>query len=346
MGFLDATGVTTLVTQLKGVFSALAHKHSASDVTSGTLPVNRGGTGKGTHTSNSVLTGNGTSAVNNVSTASGALYATSSNGAPQFGTLPVGQGGTGKATHTSNALLTGNGTSAVKNVATANGALYATSANGAAQFGTLPVAQGGTGAATHTSNSILTGNGTSAVKNVATANGALYATSANGAAQFGTLPVAQGGTGGTTAADARDNLDAAEDGGASTYTTLYDAEQAITDVAAAVGDVDVTTDGDLQSQVSTLRDSVGYWKIIRAGWIDLGHASSANIDYTVHCSFSSPVTTGQRDMMRVFVCPDSYSNGFTVAVTNLTVNGFDVVCNALDTWGHAGVYMAITHVTQ
>jgi hypothetical protein len=68
---------------------------AASAITSGTLGVARGGTGKATHTSNAILTGNGTSAVNNVATANGAFYATSSNGAAKFGTLPIAQGGTG-----------------------------------------------------------------------------------------------------------------------------------------------------------------------------------------------------------------------------------------------------------
>ena len=64
------------------------HEHSAADISSGTFPVARGGTGKTTHTSNAVLTGN----------ANGAMYATAANGAPKFGTLPVAQGGTGKTT--------------------------------------------------------------------------------------------------------------------------------------------------------------------------------------------------------------------------------------------------------
>lgn len=71
---------------------------NADNITSGTLSVSHGGTGKTTHTSNAVLTGNGTSAVKNVSTANGALYATSSGGAPSFGTLPIAQGGTGATT--------------------------------------------------------------------------------------------------------------------------------------------------------------------------------------------------------------------------------------------------------
>ena len=66
--------------------------------TKNTVTVAQGGTGKATHTSNAVLTGNGTSALKNVATASGAFYATSANGAPQFGTLPIAQGGTGKTT--------------------------------------------------------------------------------------------------------------------------------------------------------------------------------------------------------------------------------------------------------
>lgn len=58
--------------------------------------VSVGGTGKDTHTLNSVLTGNGTDPVNNVATANGAFYATAENGEPKFGVLPIGQGGTGK----------------------------------------------------------------------------------------------------------------------------------------------------------------------------------------------------------------------------------------------------------
>lgn len=96
-------GVTSNIqTQLNGK-AASSHNHAASNITSGTLGIDRGGTGKATHTSNAVLTGNGTSAVNNVATASGALYATSTNGAAKFGTLPIAQGGTG-ATTAANAL--------------------------------------------------------------------------------------------------------------------------------------------------------------------------------------------------------------------------------------------------
>lgn len=77
--------------------AAASHDHAAGSITSGTLGVARGGTGKASHTANAVLTGNGTGAINNVATASGALYATTANGAPKFGILPIAQGGTGSS---------------------------------------------------------------------------------------------------------------------------------------------------------------------------------------------------------------------------------------------------------
>lgn len=81
--------ITRAVTDLKEKFASLVN---------GVVSVAQGGTGKGSHTSNSVLVGDGTNVVKNVSSASGALYATAANGAPQFGTLPVAQGGTGATT--------------------------------------------------------------------------------------------------------------------------------------------------------------------------------------------------------------------------------------------------------
>lgn len=61
----------------------------------GVRTVAKGGTGKGTLTTNAVLLGNGTTAIKEVASASGAFYATAANAEPQFGTLPVAQGGTG-----------------------------------------------------------------------------------------------------------------------------------------------------------------------------------------------------------------------------------------------------------
>ena len=58
---------SALWTYIKGkadaVYAALSHNHAANDITSGTLPVNRGGTGAATFTSGAALIGSGTSAV-------------------------------------------------------------------------------------------------------------------------------------------------------------------------------------------------------------------------------------------------------------------------------------------
>ena len=132
--------------------AAATHEHSASDITSGTLPVSRGGTGLTTSTyKNAVVVGNGSSATGSfktVQTKNGAFYATSTNGAPEFGTLLVGQGGTGRTWNTINSVIIGNDSSttgAMQNVETANGAFYSTGAGVKPTFGTLPIAQGGTG---------------------------------------------------------------------------------------------------------------------------------------------------------------------------------------------------------
>ena len=68
----------------------------------------------------------------------------------------------------------------------------------------------------------------------------------------GTLPLTRGGTGAVTASGARTTLDAAPADGAS--NRVYDAEQAITEMAADMGTV---PDGKtLQGEIETLQDSV------------------------------------------------------------------------------------------
>lgn len=58
---------SALWTYIKGktdaVYAVISHNHAAGDITSGTLPVNRGGTGATTLTSGAALIGNGTSAI-------------------------------------------------------------------------------------------------------------------------------------------------------------------------------------------------------------------------------------------------------------------------------------------
>ena len=111
--FADVSGVaaathTHAYADVSGV-AAATHTHAATDI-SATLAVNQGGTGKTSHTVNSVLAGNASSttgAIQNIATKSGALYATAANGAPTFGTLPKAQGGTGVngSTVTANRVL-------------------------------------------------------------------------------------------------------------------------------------------------------------------------------------------------------------------------------------------------
>lgn len=80
--------INTLWGKIKKMFSIILNK----------LPVQYGGTGKNTLTSNAVLLGNGTSAVKEKYTGNGAFYATGNNAEPQFGVLPIAQGGTGGTT--------------------------------------------------------------------------------------------------------------------------------------------------------------------------------------------------------------------------------------------------------
>lgn len=132
---LDASdgSLSDLVSALK---STLVTKSS-----SGVTPVDQGGTGASSFTSNAVLTGNGTSSIVAKATADGAAYATTANGPLQFGTLPAAQGGTGQTSLQAarNAMGLGNTT------------------------GALPVENGGTGQTTLTANALLKGNGTSGV---------------------------------------------------------------------------------------------------------------------------------------------------------------------------------------
>lgn len=154
---------TSLATQYDSN-SPVTFDGSASKVlpVSGTLPVRNGGSGRATLTSNAVLAGNGTSAVKMISTASGALYATSAGGAPQFGVLPLAQGGTGASSAANARANLGLGSAATAN----SSAFAAASHNHSAAnitSGVLGVAHGGTGRSTLTAGSYLVGNGTSAV---------------------------------------------------------------------------------------------------------------------------------------------------------------------------------------
>ena len=137
-----------------------------STAVSGTLPVNKGGTGVTTLPANQLVVGNGDSAVGAVANANGVLVGTT-DGAPAFGqvnlasaehvtgVLPIANGGFGTATHTEGAIVVGGADNALAEVAPAAGVLKSTG-TGAPTYGqvdmaadvtgTLPIANGGTGA--------------------------------------------------------------------------------------------------------------------------------------------------------------------------------------------------------
>lgn len=185
-----------------------SHTHKASDITSGVIPLDRGGTGSNVSLRDAPngaiirkLKYGNDNALWYTPTKDGALYATSENGIPTFGTLPLAQGGTGSTSGLVNAprnaivRKAGDSDDYLYYTATKNGALYASQENGSPVFGTLPIAQGGTGA-------------TSAA-DARSKLGAAASSHTHGAGDItGTLAIAHGGTGATKAADARNNLGA------------------------------------------------------------------------------------------------------------------------------------------
>lgn len=88
------------------------HQHAADDITSGTLPMSKGGTGAAISTTvNAIIRCSSSGAkLSKTATADGALYATAANASPKFGTLPIAQGGTGATT--AEAVLTNLGITA------------------------------------------------------------------------------------------------------------------------------------------------------------------------------------------------------------------------------------------
>lgn len=91
MATLDLAGIITRVcTDLKLRFAAIIHNHSASDITSGTLPLERGGTGKSASSAYNLLN----SLFFDATEDDGALYLNDSSDL-QVGTLPINRGGTG-----------------------------------------------------------------------------------------------------------------------------------------------------------------------------------------------------------------------------------------------------------
>lgn len=93
-----ATNLQSQINELKSGKSNTVHEHSASDITSGTLPVSRGGTGNSTGLAASAtkLATARTIKVNLASTAAPSFDGTANLTPGVSGTLPLGNGGTGQ----------------------------------------------------------------------------------------------------------------------------------------------------------------------------------------------------------------------------------------------------------
>ena len=79
----------------------IEHTHDATDINTGVLSLANGGTGQdmSARTQNAIIRfSSGGNYFSSTPTKSGAFFATTANGAPEFGTLPIAQGGTGATT--------------------------------------------------------------------------------------------------------------------------------------------------------------------------------------------------------------------------------------------------------
>ena len=177
-----------------------SHTHNASDITSGVIPLDRGGTGSNVDLDTAPngaiirkLKDADSNELGYTPTKNGALYATSENGVPSFGTLPIAQGGTGAAS----------AAKARENI----DAAASSHSHSAADItsGTLPITRGGTGATTATdarTNLGFTYGTAEPTATPSTGNGSVYFMEDDGSP----LSIAEGGTGASTASAARTNL--------------------------------------------------------------------------------------------------------------------------------------------
>ncbi len=148
----DSDGFNSKFAQISQLpFAASSHNHAASEITSGTLATNRGGTGVSSPTSGALLVGAGASAMTALSPGAAGGYVrsngttwvrstisagdlpTHSHAASDItsGQVAVARGGTGVASPTSGNLLVGAGTSAMTLLAPGAAAGYVRS-NGSA----------------------------------------------------------------------------------------------------------------------------------------------------------------------------------------------------------------------
>jgi hypothetical protein len=161
----NASHTVAFTVDAYGRVSAAANTPIALDtaaITSGTLPINRGGTNQTSFTTGNFIVFDGTSITSLANTASAGTYANASH-------VPV---------------ITTDDLGRVVSVANTPIAIDAS----AVTSGTLGVARGGTGATTFTTNGILLGQGTSAVTTVSSSTeGHVLQINASGAPTFAQL---------------------------------------------------------------------------------------------------------------------------------------------------------------
>lgn len=218
---LNLTGLSYLWSKIKAAFAAVGHKHSAADITSGTLPISRGGTGA--TSAAAVLTGLGITATaaelnytdgvtSNIQTQlNGKAASSHTHAASQVTGLTAsralvsdanGHPAVSAVTSTELGYLDG----VTSTIQTQINGKAASSHNHAATnitSGTLAVARGGTG---------VTANPSLLVNLASTSAAGVFAASPRPGIT-GTLAVAHGGTGATSASAARTAL------GVSVYST-------------------------------------------------------------------------------------------------------------------------------
>ena len=203
--YYSGVSITPSTNTINGNLSGTASYATSAGTASGlssTLGVSYGGTGNTSLTSNQVVLGNGSSALKTTSaTGTGALYRTSTTGAPSFGVLPVAQGGTGVTSISElQNLVGGGGSSSDVNVtqnATTTNASYPILLKGTTTSGSYTgTVYFDSGVTLNPYTNMIAANISGNAATATTATSATTATTASGLSS--TLSINGGGTGVTT----------------------------------------------------------------------------------------------------------------------------------------------------